>query len=315
MRTYEEVRNLVEIYPISAFTYWFTPAKANDGNQEFYVYALSNKSSIGYYNPNTDVVTLDNKDSMETTKEKISYDFKMYQNRPEYIIATNDIDFKTLPDMYNSYLLGAIFYRYFCSGDFIDIQLMDDVVCNRAEKVINWLRATDFYTAPASTQYHDSNSTGLIRHILNVVTNAYRLYFSEAFGTVYAASLDELNLGSIVLCALVHDWGKINRYSEYQKNVKDDDTGKWYQVAAFKIVDQPMIDMGDGVSAMFIANKFFKLTMTEASAIRWHNGRWLVSEGEIPELRRTFETNPLSLLLHTADMLALSKFANPFSSK
>ena len=37
-----------------------------------------------------------------------------------------------------------------------------------AEELLSWLSNSDFFTAPASTQYHGSHPGGLLEHSLNV---------------------------------------------------------------------------------------------------------------------------------------------------
>ena len=37
-----------------------------------------------------------------------------------------------------------------------------------ADKMLEWLERTDFFTAPASTRYHGACESGLVMHSLNV---------------------------------------------------------------------------------------------------------------------------------------------------
>lgn len=37
-----------------------------------------------------------------------------------------------------------------------------------ADKLLEWLKSTDFFTAPASTRFHGAYPGGLVKHSLNV---------------------------------------------------------------------------------------------------------------------------------------------------
>lgn len=38
-----------------------------------------------------------------------------------------------------------------------------------ADKLLEWLKSTDFFTAPARTRFHGAYPGGLVKHSLNVV--------------------------------------------------------------------------------------------------------------------------------------------------
>ena len=57
-----------------------------------------------------------------------------------------------------------------------------------------------------------------------------------------------------------------------------------------------------------IANKFFKLDLAECLAIRWHMGRWNVSESEVNEFQQANEQYPLVHMLQFADRLAITAY-------
>ena len=56
-----------------------------------------------------------------------------------------------------------------------------------AEELLSWLSNSDFFTAPASTQYHGSHPGGLLEHSLNVydclVEELNLSGFSEKYNT------------------------------------------------------------------------------------------------------------------------------------
>jgi hypothetical protein len=118
---------------------------------------------------------------------------------------------------------------------------------------------TDFFTAPASTKYHDSNEHGLVIHSLAVFDVARELNNSFSLG---------INEESIAICALFHDICKTNFYVQEIRNKKID--GKWQEVVVWGVKDQ--LPMGHGEKSVYLINKFMQLTDEEALAIRWHLG-------------------------------------------
>ena len=52
-------------------------------------------------------------------------------------------------------------------GKFIDIY-KNHIDREGADKLLEWLEKSDFFTAPASTKYHLAKQGGLLQHSLNV---------------------------------------------------------------------------------------------------------------------------------------------------
>jgi len=169
---------------------------------------------------------------------------------------------------------------------------------DRIQRLVKWLESQDFFSAPASTKYHDAFPGGLLYHSLRAYNEILTLMKSERF---------PVNPDSAILVALVHDWCKICFYEPYQKNVKDEETGTWHKETAYR-VNQTGIPLGHGVSSMFLASKFFNLTPEESLAIRWHMGNYRVCEAESSELCTANEKVPLVLLLQFADQLACVQY-------
>ena len=165
--------------------------------------------------------------------------------------------------------------------------------------IIRWLESTDFFEAPASSQFHEPYPGGLVEHTLRVYNNLIVLMQSDLF--------KGCDVISATLCALVHDWCKIGLYEGYMKNVKNPDTGMWEQVEAYKRTD-PLIPLGHGTTSMYMAMRFFDLTVEEALAIRWHMGEYHICNDERSELHAANESYPLVQLLQFADRMACSKF-------
>lgn len=171
---------------------------------------------------------------------------------------------------------------------------------SRSTYATNWLKTTDFYEAPASTIYHESEVGGLVKHTLTVAYHALKLCALPEFNKV--------NPEDAIFIALVHDWCKIGYYESYQKNVKNETTGQWEKQVAFRRKDLFYSCLGHGVSSMYMAQKFFKLSIDECCAIRWHMSSWRVVDSEMSELQQANETYPLVHLTQFADQLSLVKY-------
>lgn len=70
------------------------------------------------------------------------------------------------------------------------------------DDLMDWVKASDFYTAPASTRFHGAYAGGLLQHSLNVYDELRRLL--NAYPEIKCS--DE----SAVICALFHDFCKVN---------------------------------------------------------------------------------------------------------
>lgn len=68
------------------------------------------------------------------------------------------------------------------------------------------------------------------------------------------------------------------------------------------------MNLGHGVSSMFLINKFFRLNIEEASAIRWHMGAYRTDDNEFNELQSSNENFMLVHLIQFADQLSLVKY-------
>lgn len=170
---------------------------------------------------------------------------------------------------------------------------------NYIQSVIDWIGNTDFYTAPASTRFHDACNHGLVMHTLRVYNQAMQLVKLPKFANV--------EIDSIALCCLVHDWCKIGLYESYLKNVKNEATGQWEKQQAFKFTESAH-PFGHGVTSLYMALKFFKLTEEEALAIRWHMGAWYKAENEANDLQLANEEYPTVHLLQFADQLSIVNY-------
>ena len=170
--------------------------------------------------------------------------------------------------------------------------LMSKVKRDGVESLIGWLRATDFYTAPASTRFHGSFEGGLALHSLNVYHELVRL------NTAFSAGLDPESMALVALC---HDLCKIGYYKVSTRNVKNEATGVWEKKPFYK-VEEDFPFGGHGSKSVFLLQYFVKLTPEEAAAINSHMGAWAKSNYADPSA--VYEDNMLAWLLHVADEAA-----------
>lgn len=164
-----------------------------------------------------------------------------------------------------------------------------------ADKLLEWLERSDFFTAPASTRFHGAHEGGLVEHSVNV----YRR-LCELSGGIEGVSVPVPE--SLAIVSLLHDICKVGMYVTDFRNQKDE-RGVWQRVPFYKIEEQ--LPFGHGEKSVYIISGFMKLTREEAIAIRFHMGAWAPEvKGGDNSVSKAFEMYPLALLTHQADMLA-----------
>ena len=162
-----------------------------------------------------------------------------------------------------------------------------------ADRLLDYLLSSDFFTAPASARFHCSYEGGLCEHSLNVY-DCLRSYLGaertrNMLGTEYSEE-------SIAIVSLLHDLCKIGVYKKGFRNVKDE-KGTWQRVDTFEYDDQ--LPYGHGEKSVYIISGYMRLTREEAFAIRYHMG---YSSTEDPRnISAAFEMFPLAFALSTAD--------------
>lgn len=177
--------------------------------------------------------------------------------------------------------------------DFISI-LKNNVTRDGIDKLIDWLSASDFFVAPASTRYHLSEAGGLCQHSLNVYERLEKLMITEYGEGGY-------NPESVAICALLHDICKTGYYKVEMRNVKED--GAWVQKPYYTVDDQ--LPYGHGEKSVYMINGYIRLTREEAMAINWHMGGFdaRVQGGSI-DYSNAYNKFPLAVMLHIADLQA-----------
>ena len=163
-----------------------------------------------------------------------------------------------------------------------------------ADKLLEYLKTSDFFTAPASARFHSSYEGGLVEHSLNVYDCLVSYLGSPRTAEIIGTSYTE---ESIAIVALLHDLCKVGVYKKGFRNVKDE-KGTWQRVDTFEYDDQ--LPYGHGEKSVYIISGYMRLTREEAFAIRYHMG--YSSEREDPRnVSAAFEMFPLAFALSTAD--------------
>jgi hypothetical protein len=167
------------------------------------------------------------------------------------------------------------------------------------DKLLRFLAETDFYTAPSSTKYHDTEPGGLLHHSLNVYGNLVRL--NKVFEGDYPDD-------TLKIVGLLHDVCKADFYKLSFRNVKHEEIQEnngWVKEPYITIEDQ--FPLGHGEKSVIILQRYLALTDLEIMAIRWH----MMS---FDDLHCTYAGNiaitgastkyPLIVLTHIADLSA-----------
>lgn len=173
--------------------------------------------------------------------------------------------------------------------------------------ILEWLREGDFYTAPASTRYHDSCYAGLLTHTLAAYNQLIGLRSVPKFEIVV-----EKQWWSAVFVILVHDWCKIGRYEQYWKNVRENG-GEWDQVPAYKYKDEAVGRLGHGPQSLIMAmqlcnTKYLSLSFEEMASIRWHMDNWDASIYDKEDLHQCNTNIPMVRMIQFADQLAITTY-------
>lgn len=159
--------------------------------------------------------------------------------------------------------------------------------------LMEWLRDSDFYTAPASTRYHGAHEGGLLAHSLAVHDELISLI--RHFGCE-----DLISSESAAICALFHDLCKVGTYKTEMRWRKDAQN-RWEQYPTYKY-DEDYPFGGHGSKSVYLVQHFMHLEPDEAAAINCHMGAFDMSTYSKPTA--AWSTYPLAWLLHVADEAA-----------
>lgn len=194
-------------------------------------------------------------------------------------------------------------------------ELMSQVKREGIENLMNYIRTSDFYSAPASTRFHSSCKGGLLQHSLNV----YDCLIAKKCNPVWQPIMAEYSDESLIIMALLHDLCKTYFYVSGTKNqktydpekvaaaerwqVKNDTQGDyiWETVETFNVEDK--MPLGHGEKSVMLVNNYIRLESAEMFAIRWHMG-YSEEKSQYNTLGQAMEKYPIVLALHEADMEA-----------
>ncbi|MDD5021846.1 MAG: hypothetical protein PHR82_06955 [Endomicrobiaceae bacterium] len=154
------------------------------------------------------------------------------------------------------------------------------------DDLLSWLEKSDFFTAPASSRFHNAYQEGLVEHSLHVHDEMLRLL--PVYPEIQASE------ETVAIISLFHDLCKVNMYKTDTRNVKRD--GQWYTEPYYSI-DEKYAFGGHGSKSVYLVSYYMRLTPEEAAAINAHMASW---DGN-KDVGRTFEQYPLAWLLHCAD--------------
>ncbi len=129
-------------------------------------------------------------------------------------------------------------------------------------ELIQYLKTTDYFRAPASSKFHSACPGGLVEHSVQVATNLVNL--SDKLGVKWERPESPYIIG------LFHDLCKVNFYKESTRNVKNEQTGKWETQPYYTIDDQ--LPLGHGAKSALILQQYIKLTTQELVCIVHHMG-------------------------------------------
>ncbi|MBQ0017444.1 MAG: hydrolase [Clostridiales bacterium] len=178
-----------------------------------------------------------------------------------------------------------------------------------ADKLLEYLNKSDFFTCPASTKFHNACESGLCAHSLNVYKRLVKNLENE-----YGDNWEEkYSHESIAIIGLLHDICKVDTYIVEQKNVKEycedglkfDSKGKYNWVIKDQYAIEDKLPYGHGEKSVYILSGFMHLTRIEAMAINWHMGGFDARvKGGSYSLTDAYYDFPLCLLTHISDLQA-----------
>ena len=176
------------------------------------------------------------------------------------------------------------------------------------EGLLNKLETSDYYTAPASTKFHNCCLGGLADHSLNVYYNLMRLVENKHLENIIPEE-------SIIICGLLHDMSKINYYEKSIRNKKvyRENGSKWDELGRYDWISEEcwtvipekdrFIYGNHEETSEFMIRQFIPLKVAESVAIlNHHAGKGHDSSGI--NISGLYHRYPLANLLHVADMIA-----------
>lgn len=146
-----------------------------------------------------------------------------------------------------------------------------------------------FFSAPCSSSHHLAEEGGLAQHSINVMQIAQNL--NVALGKPCQED-------SVIICALLHDLGKMGQFGKpfYVENRLK--SGKLSEAKPYS-GNSELIYEEHEIRSVIIASQYIYLSEEEQNAILHHNALW----GKLDSaFSSSFDKHPLSLIIHYADL-------------
>ena len=167
-----------------------------------------------------------------------------------------------------------------------------------AQELLEWLKKTDFFIAPASTKFHSAVAGGLCFHSLQTYKR-----FKQNLENEYGEDLkNKVSDETIAIISLLHDVCKTDCYKVDYRNVKVNN--EWTKQPYYAFNDS--LPYGHGEKSVYMISGFMKLTREEALAINWHMGGFdsRVLGGNSYSLSAAYSQYPLCVIFHVSDIQA-----------
>lgn len=172
------------------------------------------------------------------------------------------------------------------------------------DKVIEFVKGTDFYTAPASSKFHSNYPGGLLDHSLSVYALADK--YKDVILSEKPELIDKLKDESIIITSLLHDICKTCLYVQTNKFKKDASTGSWVSYLGYELNDTFPIGHGEK-SVIMLQNIGLTLYPDEMLAIRYHMGMYDDSNSSLKQAQfSASKLTPLVPILQMADFTSSS---------
>lgn len=155
------------------------------------------------------------------------------------------------------------------------------------EELLDYLRRTDYFEAPASGGHHLATTGGLLEHSLNV---------AEMMFNVADTLPDSIDQESMAIVALFHDLGKATYFGKpnYVENILK--SGKRSDAKPYE-TNKERLNIPHEIASVHILAQYIQLTEEETFAIMYHNGLYTPLGYGV----KGNETS-LYMLLHFADL-------------
>lgn len=180
--------------------------------------------------------------------------------------------------------------------EFIEI-FENNIKRDGAKELLDYLKKTDFFVAPASTKFHSAVAGGLCYHSILTYKRFKQNLVQEYGDNLKNIASDE----TIAIIALLHDICKVDCYKLDYRNVKVNN--EWTKQPYYAYADT--LPYGHGEKSVYMISGFMKLSREEALAINWHMGGFDSRvQGGFYGLGQVFSQYPLAVIFHISDIQA-----------